>query len=175
MKTALHFETERLILRLPQAEDVDAWIAFYTSERAAMLGGGPDSTAEDAWRLFASIIGHWNIRGCGPFLLQRRNGGGDAIGSVGPWYPEGWPEREMSWSMWAADAEGEGYAYEAALRVRRHVFENLGWETTVSYIDAENVRSRRLAERLGCTIDEAAPTPRNEPVLVYRHPKPEGV
>lgn len=92
------------------------------------------------------------------------------VGSVGPWYPGGWPERELGWNIWEADLEGGGYAREAAVRIRRHVFDDLGWKTAVSYIDPENNRSIALAEGLSCNFDAEAATPDGYPVLVYRHP-----
>ncbi len=95
------------------------------------------------------------------------------LGMAGPWFPEGWPEREIGWTLWAAEAEGKGYAREAAVAARDHAFRDLGWDTAVSYIDPENTRSIALAERLGARRDDAARHPGDEPCLVYRHPKPE--
>ncbi len=51
----------------------------------------------------------------------------------------------------------------------------LGLKTLVSYIDADNAPSIRLAERLGATRDDDAPLPENERCLVYRHPGPEAM
>ena len=39
---------------------------------------------------------------------------GAALGVVGLFYPEGWPEPELAWSLFA-NAEGRGVAREAAL------------------------------------------------------------
>ncbi|MGI9393987.1 MAG: GNAT family N-acetyltransferase, partial [Boseongicola sp.] len=91
------------------------------------------------------------------------------------WYPEDWPEPEIGWTVWAAEAEGEGFAFEAAKAARDFAFRELGWTTAVSYIDDGNDRSVALAERLGAWRDDAAETPDNDepPVLVYRHPVPE--
>ena len=51
---------------------------------------------------------------------------------------------------------------------RNWAIESLSLPTLVSYIDPENHRSARLAERLGATLDHKAP--RNDPRdLVYRH------
>ncbi len=59
-------------------------------------------------------------------------------------------------------------------RLRRHAYEDLGWETAVSYIDPANARSIALAERLGCTRDDAADRVHPDD-LVYRHPSPSEV
>ncbi|WP_372890607.1 GNAT family N-acetyltransferase [Rhodosalinus sp.] len=172
-------ETERLILRAPGARDTETACAFLTSERARYLGG--PYSPEQAWRVFGQAVGHWVLRGYGQFVLEDKASGA-LIGSVGPWYPHGWAERELGWSLWHASAEGKGYAREAAERLRRHAYDDLGWTTAVSYIDAANAPSRALAERLGCVIDAQAALPVGEgwdddpaEVLVYRHPAPEAV
>ena len=74
-------------------------------------------------------------------------------------------------------AEGKGIAHEAAIAARNYAYGVLGWTTAVSYIDEPNIRSRRLAERLGCWHDEEAKT-LDDPdvkVLTYRHPSPEAL
>lgn len=163
-------ETERLILRAPAQRDFPAWDAFGRSERATFIGG--PFTPRDAWRSFANVVGHWVLRGWGEFVFCVK-GSDAALGSAGPWYPEGWPEREIGWSLWRAEDEGQGYAFEAAQAARAHAFDVLGWQTAVSYIDPANARSIALAERLGAERDDAAPRV-DESDLVYRHPAPAG-
>ena len=116
------------------------------------------------------MIGHWVLRGFGLFIVTER--GRDApLGLVGPWFPATWPEPEIGWSLWSAEAEGRGIALEAVTAARRHVFDVLGWDGAVSYIDPANDRSRVLAQRLGCTRDDSAPRPPSDPgVEVWRHP-----
>ena len=81
----------------------------------------------------------------------------------------------MSWSIWAPEAEGKGYAAEAARAALDYAFDTLGWDTCVSYIDANNARSIALAERMGATVDPTAAQPDDETdLLVYRHARPSG-
>ncbi len=161
-------ETERLILRAPAGRDFPAWAAFARSARANFIGGPFD--AKDTWRSFANIVGHWVIRGCGEFVFCRR-GSDTALGCAGPWFPEGWPEREIAWTVWNPQVEGEGYAHEAARAVIAHAFGPLGWDSAVSYIDPDNDRSIALAKRLGAVRDPSATGPA-ERDLVYRHSAP---
>ncbi len=166
-------ETARMVLRVPGAQDYPAWRAFYTSPRAVFIGAGPQMDEGRAWRAFASVIGHWALRGCGVFALTLR-GSDTAIGTCGPWCPAGWPEREISWSLWSAEHEGKGLMTEAARAVLPFVHGVLGWDSAVSYIDRANAPSIALAERLGAVRDPAAPAPRGDPgTLVYRHPVPD--
>ena len=170
MSSSPVIETQRLILRKPEPRDVDASVAFLMSERGRFLVSGP-MTAGKAWRAFASIIGHWDMRGYGLFAIELKKSG-EVIGQAGPWFPGDWPEPEMSWAIWADEAEGKGYAYEAAEAALAHMRKS--WEILypVSYIDVKNTRSIRLAERLGAVIDPAAEDPFKEEEgdgYIYRH------
>lgn len=165
-------ETERLILRAPQACDLEASIVAHDDPRARWMGG--HAGRDVAWRTFATIIGHWALRGFGLWAVTEKRS--DAcIGTVGCWYPEGWPEREIGWFVFPA-AEGRGIAREAARAAIGFAWGTLGWTTAVSYIHPENARSVALAERLGAVRDDAADRPKPElGTLVYRHPGPEAL
>ncbi|MEL6774163.1 MAG: GNAT family N-acetyltransferase [Pseudomonadota bacterium] len=160
-------ETERLILRVPDLSDETAVTGFLGSDRARWHGGPFD--AGRAWRVFAAFAGQWPLRGYGHFAVIHRDSGQTA-GLVGFWHPGDWPEAELAWSIFDG-FEGRGMAHEAALAVRRWGATQPGLARPVSYIDPENVRSRRLAQRLGATIEpgNAGPHP-DEPCLVFRHP-----
>lgn len=169
-------ETERLTLRAPQARDWPVWCEFSASPRAGFVGG-PMNQPGQSWRAFGHFIGHWVLRGYGMFVLTLR--GSDApLGAVGPWFPDGWPEPEIGWTIWSDAAEGRGYAQEAALATRDWARRELGWTAPVSYIAPDNLRSLALAERLGAAHDTDAPLPHftnGQPVpLVYRHPLARG-
>ena len=164
-------ETERLILRKPIPEDWELFRAFTMSERSQYIRDEMPDLGK-AWRIFATEFGHWEIRGWGMFTVTLK-GDDTALGMVGPWYPEDWPETEIGWLMFEG-GEGKGFAFEAAQATITHAWRDLGWTEMVSYIDPENVRSYRLAERLGATLDPNAERVDPED-LVYRHPKPEGL
>jgi RimJ/RimL family protein N-acetyltransferase len=173
-------ETDRLILRAPKAEDWPHWREMALSDRARFIRAS-EMTDGLAWRAMGHIIGHWVLRGWGNFIITRK-GDDTALGMTGPWFPAGWPEKEIGWSIWSPELEGTGIAFEAAQAARSFAFGTLGWDTAVSYIVSENTRSIALAERLGAVLDPNAAYPgwdtpdhADETVLVYRHPKPEEV
>ena len=168
-------ETVRLNLRAPRGSDYPVWEAFAMSDRAKYIGG--PYTARTSWRAFGHAIGHWAMHGFGSFVFTEKSDP-TPLGMVGPWFPKGWPEKELGWTVWHDHVEGTGYAFEAASCARDFAFDELGWETAVSYIDAPNKRSIALAERLGAASDPNAKLPDVEvegdhDILVYRHPKPE--
>ena len=167
--------TERLVLRPPVPGDVSAYMAYSASPRYVAERG--TRSAPERWSYFATLLGHWQIRGWGRFMVTDRTTG-TILGHMGPLQPEGWPEREIAWHLWSAQSEGKGLAREAARAILAHVFGHLGWPTAVSYIAPGNARSRALAERLGAAVDAEATGPDfgpDHPVLVYRHPRPEGL
>lgn len=160
-------ETERLFLRQPVCADLDAWTDFFASERARFVGGGPGRSAL-AWRVFALFLGHWTLNGTGPHVICRKLDG-VPIGTAGPWFPRGWPKKELTWALWTPEVEGRGFATEAVLTLRRHLMVDCNWPELVSYIHPSNTASIRMAERLGCTLSTGAKTPDDEEVRVYCH------
>jgi len=112
------------------------------------------------------------LRGYGSWVLEEKTSG-DWVGYSGLWRPEGWPEPEVMWGL-AADAQGRGYATEAAQRARAFAYGELGWTTLISCIDPENLPSQRVAERLGAKR-EGAMELRGSTVGIYRHPDRESL
>ncbi len=164
-------ETERLILRMPVIADFDAMAGFLAEERSSAVGGPMNRAA--AWRTFATDFGHWHIRGYGMFAVEEKSSGKTA-GMVGLWYPEGWPEVELGWTAYTG-FEGKGIAFEAAKRVRQHAYDDLGWNTLVSIIIPDNIRSIALAERLNAKFEKNWITPSGTNTVIYRHQAPEAM
>lgn len=161
------FETERLLLRPPETDDWPAYGELMGSARSIYMGG-PFST-DAAWGMFCHDVAQWTLMGHGGLMIEDRKTG-RCVGQVAVNHGPLFPEHELGWLVYP-DAEGQGYAYEAARTLRDWAFEVRGLETLVSYVHPDNVRSRRLAERLGATPDAAAP--RKDPTdLVFRHPRP---
>ena len=142
----LKLETERLILRPPRREDFEGFAELQADEEAARFIGGA-VTRPEAWRWFMWQPGSWWLDGFGMFAIIER-ASGEWLGQLGPWKPEGWPGNEVGWSLRRV-AQGKGYALEAARPAIDWAFDNLGWTDIIHCIDAENVPSQKLAERLG--------------------------
>lgn len=160
----------RLTLRVPGPEDFEGFARFFASPRAVFVGG--PVPRETAAHVFGTIIEHWSLRGWGPFAIVP-HGQADAIGTTGPWFPEGWPEAELGWMLWNPAHEGHGLMHEAANAARAHVYSHLGWTTAVSYIAPHNARSIALATRLGARPDPDARHHDGDAHIVFRHPAPE--
>ena len=164
-------ETERLIMRGPELRDFDAYAAFYASPRSSFVGG-PQS-AELSWRALALEAGHWSLRGFGRWSVVEKPSD-TAIGTVGLWHPEGFPEKELGWDLFDG-ATGKGYATEAGLAARAYAYDTLGWTTVVSMIANGNDASARVAARLGAAYDYDFIHERYGAMQVWRHPGPDSL
>ena len=141
-------QTKRLVLRAFRAEDIDAYAALCADpEVMRYIGPGVPLSRIEAWRHMAMLVGHWQLRGFGTWAVEER-GTGDFIGRVGLHLPEGWPDREIGWSI-VRSHWGKGLAFEAADAALAHAFLTLGWPRIVSMIHPANAASIRLALRLG--------------------------
>lgn len=163
-------ETERLILRgYDAARDFNRLADFFTTEGSRFFLGPADRYG--AWRLASAFVGHWVERGFGLFAIEEKTTG-DFSGLVGPWSPETAPEPDLSYLL-MGDKIGKGYATEAALCARKHLYTDLGWASIASAIDPKNTASIKVAERMGATLDYEHFLPSGETLLYYRHPSPE--
>ncbi|WP_374337836.1 GNAT family N-acetyltransferase [Leeia sp.] len=147
------FESERLLLRPFQQSDFEAMAHFF-ADPVSQFYGGPCSR-EDAWRKMAVYAGHWLLHGYGPWALEEKVSG-QFVGLSGPWFPEGWPEPEITWAL-LPEHHGKGYATEAARRALQAAYEYCGWTTAISVVATGNVASRAVAERLGAQLEATMP------------------
>lgn len=162
--------TERLTLRAPTKADFTPYAEIFASDRSKYMDGPLDRN--DAWHGFAADIVGWQVLGFGYWTVTE-NTTGEFAGFVGFAKPPVYPERELGW-MVTPQYEGRGYAFEAATAARKYAYGTLGWSTMVSYIAHKNARSIKLAERMGCTRDDAA-VQLAAGAYVYRHPAPEAL
>jgi RimJ/RimL family protein N-acetyltransferase len=163
----LTLETERLILRPPTMDDWPEYADLMSSQRAIYLGG--PHPVKTAWGMFCHDAALWPLTGQGALMFEDRDSG-RCLGQVGINSGPLYPEYELGWFVYE-HAEGKGYGYEAARAFRDWAFGVRRLETLVSYIAAANIRSRKLAERLGAKLDTQAVRVEPEDV-VYRHPNP---
>jgi RimJ/RimL family protein N-acetyltransferase len=92
------------------------------------------------------------------------------------WTPSTWTEAgshaqpELGWALIRAHW-GHGYATEAAAAIRDWGHEARSIERLVSLITPDNLRSQRVAERLGALPTETVtPDDSGRTAVVWRHP-----
>ena len=172
LTNAPRLETRNLILRGPESCDAEPLIDFLL-DRDRSWGFGSYDNRHDAWRWFALSVGHWHIHGYGYFTIQDRDTG-EVAGISGIWNPDGWPEPELGWALFAG-FEGRGIAFEAASRVRDWAYADLGFMTLTSNIVPGNDRSIALAERMGAWAERTYQNVHMGKDILYRHPGPDSL
>lgn len=162
-------ETERLILRKPDPDrDFESWARTMADEGTVRYLGTKPMSRENAWRSMALVIGHWDIRGYGFFSVEHKETG-QWIGRVGPWFPMGWPQPEVGWTISPYHLR-QGYAHEAATASIEYAFNTLGWPAVIHVIMEGNAPSIALAQKLGSVLlrrHEGLAGITDENVLIY--------
>lgn len=147
-------ETDRLLLRKPRAEDAPGLLeGFADPEAMRYIGDGSTADLTGAEEAVDRWLARWDAWGIGMFVVERAE---DArvLGRAGflRWDPETWeiggPETELGWGL-ARGHWGHGYATEAALALRDWALGERGLTRLISLIQHGNVRSFRVAEKLG--------------------------
>ena len=159
-------ETDRLLLRPFVDDDWRDLHDYYGDATATRFTFGRPLSAGESWRIMAGMVGHWKLRGYGPYALEDR-GEGRVVGTVGFWHPADWPELEIKWGL-AAHYQGRGFAAEAARAVLAAGRRALPGFRPISLIHVDNRPSIRLAQVLGAESEREFEY-EGEPHVVYRH------
>jgi ribosomal-protein-alanine N-acetyltransferase len=173
--------TEWLCLRVPAllyAEDL--YDLFADAEVMEGLGKKPISAVEEVRAMIeAGMISGWRTDGLGPFVLETDR---QVVGQAGvmifdtrDWTPSTWAKAgshaqpELGWALTRAHW-GHGYATEAAAAIRDWAYERPNIDRLVSLISPDNVRSQRVAERLGAIPTETVtPAHSKRSTVVWTH------
>jgi RimJ/RimL family protein N-acetyltransferase len=148
-------ETPRLSLRMFEEEDCDALHEMFGDEACVQYTIEQPLAAWQTWRALAAYLGHWQLRGYGPYAVVDKSTG-SMVGPVGLWCPLEWPEPEIKWSL-AKRFWGHGFATEAAMAVRDMAATALRRTRLVSVIRPDNIRSQAVARRLGGIHEKTIP------------------
>ena len=180
----LSLYTDRLCLRPPTPYDAEALYELFADEEIMRgLNREPVSAVEHARAMIDDGMGGWRTDGLGPFILQTRGTDRRVVGQAGlmifdtrGWTPSTWAQAgshaqaELGWALIRAEW-GHGYATEAAAAIRDWAREARSISRLVSLISPDNVRSQRVAERLGATPTETVtPLHTMRKTVVWRHP-----
>ncbi len=158
--------TQRLQLRAWKTSDYQPMCDYYGDpQMTAYLGGVQDP--ESVFRQMATYLGHWHLFGFGYWALEETRTA-TFVGGCGLWKSPQWPEIELGYWL-LPGFHGTGMALEAALAAKDYAFETLNLNTLVSYIDANNKSSIKLAEKLGGQAEPAIELLNFGPHLVYRY------
>ena len=88
-------ETPRLQLRTFTDADWEPLCQMLRDEECVRYTTKTPLTEWQTWRWMAGYLGHWLLRGYGPYAVVEKKSG-HMIGPVGLWYPGDWPEPEIT-------------------------------------------------------------------------------
>src|SRR6478672_9450503 len=181
----LRLYTDRLCLRPPAPRDAEAlYDLFADAEVMRGLGKEPVSVVEDVRAVIEEgMIGGWRTDGLGAFILVTTGTDRQVVGQAGlmifdtrNWTPStratagSHAQPELGWALTRAHW-GHGYATEAAAAIREWAHECRSINQLVSLISSDNVRSQRVAERLGAIPTETVtPVDSGRKAVVWKHP-----
>ena len=180
----LTLDADRLRLRTPTPQDAEAlYDLFADPEVMQGLGKEPVSAVEEVRAIIEGMIDGWRTDGVGAFILETAATDRQVVGQAGlmifdtrDWTPSTWAKAgshaqpELGWALTRAHW-GHGYATEAAAAIRDWAYERPNIDRLVSLISPDNVRSQRVAERLGAIPTETVtPADSRRTTVVWRHP-----
>jgi RimJ/RimL family protein N-acetyltransferase len=144
--------TPRTLLRPWTSDDLDPFVELsLDTDVMKYIGDGKPKSPEAARSTFAQFPQSWDENGFGLLAIERLDTG-EFAGFTGllipDFLPEILPAVEVGWRL-TRSSWGLGLGSEAAGAMVDWAFESLGLERVVSVIQVENVRSQRLADRLG--------------------------
>ncbi len=153
-------ETERLVLRRPRLDDAAAFLELHRDPVAMeFIGGVHPDVENDPEFPVRRWLERWEQNGIGPFVVQLPEG--QVLGRTGflVWDARNWTvssfedagdhgQAELGWAF-ARENWGHGYATEAAAAARAWG-RGEGVGALISLIAPANIRSQRVAEKLGC-------------------------
>ena len=142
----LPLRTERLLLRPPTLDDLDAWHATYLDAEEVWYGAPRSSIDQSREKLVRQIAHHegYGFGLCAVELLDS----GEPIGAAGLQHLDGGPEVEVGYRF-LKEHWGCGYATESALASLTFGFDELGLERIVAVALDSNIASRRVLEKCG--------------------------
>lgn len=149
----MRLETERLILRVPELPDFDAFAAMWADENVNRFISGKTWPRNESWKKFTGNVGHWALLGYGQWSVLRKDSG-EYVGQVGFFDadrdlgPDFDNDREAGWVL-APGADGQGYATEAMQIAHSWMDKQPFGGRTVCMMDVDYPASRRVAEKCG--------------------------
>jgi len=162
--TEVILETNRLLLRWFRETDFPEYAAICADPEVMRFLTGSAMNEMEAWRHMASVMGHWYFRGFGVWAVEEKQTQ-RLVGRIGFMHPAGWPGFELGWTL-GRESWGKGYAIEGARRALEYAFNEMDRDHVISCIAPDNVRSIRVAEKLGETVEGKTELMGKE-VLIY--------
>ncbi|MBK9270248.1 MAG: GNAT family N-acetyltransferase [Saprospiraceae bacterium] len=163
------FETERLWLKPIGIEDADFILKLVNTPKwIEFIGDRNVKKLEDAvLYIQEKMLPHQEKRGFGNFTVIRKSDL-SKMGTCGLYQREEVDGVDIGFAF-LPEFESQGFAFEAAQKIKTAAFEVFGLKELLAYTIPENQSSRKLLEKLGMVLAGTTQLP-NDPVelLQYR-------
>jgi ribosomal-protein-alanine N-acetyltransferase len=152
--TPLQLETKRLLLRPMLESDLEALLLIFTDPNVMASFGEDPFTREQMQRWLQRNLDHQKEFGYGLFSVLLKETG-ELIGDCGLEQMDvnGLQAAELGYDF-RSGFWNQGYANEAASAVRDYAFNVLHLPLLISLIRRGNLASKRVAEKVGMTLEE---------------------
>ena len=168
--------TARLLLRVPELSDAEAFMGILwdpevvAQKQVTLLE--PPAGLDLAVKNTSDMLRQWERRGYGQWAVVEKETG-DVVGCVGFYHPQRpWPGVDLGWVLHRT-RWGRGLATEAAAAALRWAWESTPIDRVVSLIAPDDLRSIRVATKIGERFERADVDPlHGEPVHVYSIARP---
>lgn len=149
------FETDRLVFRHLQAEDMEDFFNFYCDpDVKKYIPDAPETYDQARKELEWFLNGHPKDPRLGLWATIHKETG-RFIGRCGllPWIIDEIPEIEVAYAL-SKEFWGQGLGTEAARGILQYGFEQLGLQRLICLIDQENLASIKVAKNIGMIFEK---------------------
>jgi RimJ/RimL family protein N-acetyltransferase len=165
--------TDRLLLRQPNADDIGPLAVMNADPEVMRYIGDGSARPPDREQAAAGIARaqrQWGEHGfgmCSVIVRQTGQFAGWVTLAVPGFLPEILPAVEIGWRL-RRECWGNGYATEAARLLLKFGFTNCGLDRIVSIRHVDNLRSKRVMDKLGLRLAFETVVPATgQPVAVH--------
>ncbi|WP_407534910.1 GNAT family N-acetyltransferase [Elizabethkingia miricola] len=164
MKT---YETERLIIKPITLDDAAFLLDLYNRPKFIQYIGDKNLRSIDDAQTYIQnrFLPQLERSGYGNYTITLKENN-EIIGAVGIFEREGLPIMDIGYSF-LEEYEGNGYAYEAAIKVKEIGMKDFGLEKLSAITSKENFASQKLLGKLGLAYVKDISLPNEDEVLMY--------
>jgi len=151
MTASTTIQTERLLLRKPEAEDAASIFERYASDFdvCRYMAWPRHRTIEDTHAFLEFSDSEWRSWPAGPYLIYSLSDG-ELLGSTGLGFEQ--PKCASTGYVLAKDSWGKGFATEALLAMRKTA-QDLSVERLYAHVHPQHHASRRVLEKSGFELE----------------------
>jgi RimJ/RimL family protein N-acetyltransferase len=154
---------------LPLSEgDFDDLYALHRDERVLAAFGAEPGSAEETRTFLDRRLAHWREHGFGIWIFRGPHGAFVGRCGIHRWSLDGQEEVELGYIV-RSELWSQGFATEIGAAVVNHAFSVLRLPALVGFTRPDNVRSRRVLEKLGFAYERTFVAHDEEAVLYRRH------